>query len=155
MPDTGISPNTSLALQLLREMLDLGVPCQPDVVSYSTVVNGFCDEGLVERAQNLFEEMTAMGVKPNVIIYNALIKGYCKVGDTDKVVELLKEMFWGDDSCKPDEVAYSMVMGSLVVVESILTICPLPKWNYLLSRCGCLLGTAACLSRLVCLLSLT
>lgn len=79
--------NANLALHLLRQILDLGGPCKRDVVSYSTVISVVTNEGEVEHAQRLFEEMTARGIKPNVIFYIGLIREYSKLGNSYKVVE--------------------------------------------------------------------
>lgn len=45
--------NTSGAIQLLRKMEGV---CKPDVVTFNTIIDSFCKDGLIPEALNLFSE---------------------------------------------------------------------------------------------------
>lgn len=78
-----------------------------DVISWTTIVKGFCNLGQVDLARNYFDEMP----ERDYISWTAIIDGYVRVNRFKEVLELFREM--QSSNIKPDE--YTMV--------SILTAC--------------------------------
>ena len=62
------------AIEALNMMVERG--CSPNVVSYNTLINGFCKEKRIDEAMNLFHEMSNKGVTPNVVTFSTLIGGF-------------------------------------------------------------------------------
>lgn len=58
--------------------------CNPDVLSYTTVISSMCKFGKVEDAREL-----AMKFQPSVPVYNALIKGFYREYKIKGVFQLL------------------------------------------------------------------
>ena len=59
-------------------MMDRGI--LPDVVTYTTVIDGLCKAQVVDRAKGVFQQMIDNGVKPDNGTYNCLIHGYLSIG---------------------------------------------------------------------------
>uniref|UniRef100_A0A6N2LXZ1 Uncharacterized protein n=1 Tax=Salix viminalis TaxID=40686 RepID=A0A6N2LXZ1_SALVM len=90
-------------MEFLSEMLDRGI--QPDVVTYSSIVHGFCNLGQLNEATRLFKEM----VEPNVYTYNALMDGYClrrEMNEAKKVFEIMVRK-----GCGPDVHSYNILIN--------------------------------------------
>ena len=66
--------------------------CKPNVITYNTLIHGFCKEGDIAMAVRMFKEMAAEEVRPNVITCNTLIDGLCKNGDVITGRKLFEEM---------------------------------------------------------------
>ncbi|CAA7046711.1 unnamed protein product [Microthlaspi erraticum] len=52
---------------------------KPDVVTYNTMISGFCRKGLKEEASALFRKMKEDGPLPNSGTYNTLIRAYLEM----------------------------------------------------------------------------
>jgi leucine-rich PPR motif-containing protein len=66
------------AYNLFLEMMDRGIP--PNVVTYTTVIDGLCKAQAVDRAEGVFQQMIDKGVKPDNDTYISLIHGYLSIG---------------------------------------------------------------------------
>ena len=64
----------------------------PNVVSYTTLIRGWCEKGCEDRAIEVMERMKAAGVRPNVVTLNALIRSYCKDRNMRAATSLLETM---------------------------------------------------------------
>jgi pentatricopeptide repeat protein len=75
---------------------------KPNVVTYTTMMSGFCRKGLKEEADALFREMKEEGPLPDSGTYNTLIRAHLRDGDKAASAELIREMrscrFVGDAS---------------------------------------------------------
>ncbi|KAL6141058.1 hypothetical protein ACLB2K_059349 [Fragaria x ananassa] len=90
-----------VALEIFEDMK------RRDVISWTTIVKGFCGSGQVDLARNYFDQMPDR----DYISWTAMIDGYVRVNRFKEVLELFREMqTW---NVRPDE--YTMV--------SILTAC--------------------------------
>ncbi|KAK8546760.1 hypothetical protein V6N13_093803 [Hibiscus sabdariffa] len=61
---------------------------EPNLVSYNTVINAFCEMGSLDSARLMLDEMEKKGVQPDVITFNTLLHSFCKngrVGDGEKI----------------------------------------------------------------------
>ncbi|GAB4855457.1 hypothetical protein Ancab_024075 [Ancistrocladus abbreviatus] len=48
---------------------------EPNVVSYNTLISGFCKIHQVNVSMNLFQEVSPKGFKPNIVTCNTVIQG--------------------------------------------------------------------------------
>ncbi|XP_057491134.1 pentatricopeptide repeat-containing protein At2g17525, mitochondrial [Actinidia eriantha] len=65
----------------------------PRAVDRSFRILGFCEEGSVENAKRVYDQMTGEGGVPSAIVYAYLIHGLCQKGFAKEAVELTSEMF--------------------------------------------------------------
>ncbi|PPR87963.1 hypothetical protein GOBAR_AA32732 [Gossypium barbadense] len=82
---------------------------EPNVVTYSILVDAHCKEGMVSEAEDIIDAMIKRGIEPNVVTHNALINGHCLQNEMDKarrVFNLMIEM-----GCAPDIVTYSTMIN--------------------------------------------
>lgn len=101
-------------LQAMRHQEDKG--CQPDHVTYTTVVSAFVKAGLMEQARAVLAEMSRTGVPANRITYNILLKGYCLQLQIEKAKELAREMV-NDAGIEPDVVSYNTLIDGCILVD--------------------------------------
>ncbi|KAJ8423793.1 hypothetical protein Cgig2_024302 [Carnegiea gigantea] len=78
------------AVKLLEEMKHRNMV--PDLIHYSTLINGYCLEGKLLDACNVFEEVKAKGFEPDVITYNILVSGFARYGLVGDALNLLDHM---------------------------------------------------------------
>jgi len=85
------------ALKLFAEMKAEDV--QPDVVTYSTLIDGYAKLGRVHEKQKLFDkcsdllrQMEKSGVHPNVYTYNSLMKVCVRIGNHSKALKIFDFM---------------------------------------------------------------
>ncbi|KAE8716504.1 hypothetical protein F3Y22_tig00110114pilonHSYRG00148 [Hibiscus syriacus] len=102
IPD--VTGKVAEAEKVFRETLNQGIP--PDIVVYTTLIDGFCKLGNTDSVKRLLNEihgemkeafalhnqMVQMGLIPNVVTYTALADGLCKCGEVDTTNELLHKM---------------------------------------------------------------
>jgi len=66
---------------------------EPDIITYSTLVKGYCQSGDVDRAFQVLEEMKHDNkFAPDEIMYNSLLDGCAKQHRVDDALRLLEEM---------------------------------------------------------------
>ncbi|ONK80605.1 uncharacterized protein A4U43_C01F19680 [Asparagus officinalis] len=51
---------------------------RPNVVNFSTFIDAFCKEGMMNEAMKFFVDMRIRGLTPNEFTYTSLIDGNCK-----------------------------------------------------------------------------
>lgn len=68
-------------------MESLGI--KPNVVTYNTIIHGFCSRGRVGGALMIFSAMKAKGIEPDSYTYGSLISGMCKERRLDEASGLL------------------------------------------------------------------
>ena len=61
----------------------------PDVVTFSVLINAFVKEGNFFMAEELYDDMIRVGVYPDTVTYNSIIDGFCKHNRLDEA----KHMF--------------------------------------------------------------
>jgi pentatricopeptide repeat protein len=91
----------------------LGKGCKPDVVAYSSMINGLSIAGLVEDAMQLYNEMFCQGpdCQPDVVTYNILLNTLCKQSSISRAIDLLNSML--DRGCDPDLVTCTIFLRML------------------------------------------
>merc|ERR1719377_510141 len=76
---------------LLEDMKKANV--EPDIITYSTLVKGYCLSGDVDRAFQVLKEMKRDGkFSPDEILYNSLLDGCAKQHRVDEALKLLDDM---------------------------------------------------------------
>ncbi|KAJ9556681.1 hypothetical protein OSB04_011295 [Centaurea solstitialis] len=84
----------------------------PNVITFSTLLNGLILEDRVHEAERLFKKLIKGKLcKPDVVMYSTMIKGLCKVGINDTAIGLLRLM--DERGCKPNVMTYSTIIDSL------------------------------------------
>ncbi|XP_031266698.1 pentatricopeptide repeat-containing protein At5g41170, mitochondrial-like [Pistacia vera] len=77
-------------MELFKKMAVFGV--RPDIVSYGSIINGLCKDGLVDKTKEMFLEMKSGGIKPNVVVCTTLIYGCCFVRNLERAKGLFFEI---------------------------------------------------------------
>merc|ERR1719377_502889 len=76
---------------LLEDMRESSV--EPDIITYSTIVKGYCMEGDVDRAFEVLEDMKSDDkFAPDEILYNSILDGCAKQHRVDEALRILEEM---------------------------------------------------------------
>lgn len=79
--------------QLLEDMKAARPRVEPDIITYSTIVKGYCLSGDVDRAFEVLEEMKKDGKYcADEILYNSLLDGCAKGHRIDDALRLLDDM---------------------------------------------------------------
>merc|ERR1719265_2775486 len=81
----------SRADQILRDMRATTV--RPDIITYSTIVKGYCLEGNIDKALVVLKEMrTDKTMEPDEITYNSFLDGCAKQHRVEEAFAALDEM---------------------------------------------------------------
>merc|ERR1719456_554214 len=76
---------------LLEDMREANV--EPDIITYSTIIKGYCLEGDVDRTFHVLEEMKRDDkFTPDEIMYNSILDGCAKEHRVDDALKILDEM---------------------------------------------------------------
>nr|CAD1826118.1 unnamed protein product [Ananas comosus var. bracteatus] len=82
--------------------------CMPNVVTYTSVISGYCKMGRMEEAFRVFNDMIGLGIKPSRVTYNVLIDGYGKAGDMPSAASVYERMALC--GCPPDVVTITSLI---------------------------------------------
>ncbi|KAI5648100.1 hypothetical protein M9H77_34105 [Catharanthus roseus] len=76
-----------------QEVFDeIGRRFRPSVVSFNTLISGYCRSGNLREGFRLKKGMEEIGVLPDVYTYSGLINGLCRVSALSDSIELFNEM---------------------------------------------------------------
>ncbi|MFQ6641162.1 hypothetical protein Gotur_015453 [Gossypium turneri] len=102
----------AIVVSKYRQIELLGVSHdEPSAVTFSTLINGLCNQSKITEAVCMFDEMTERGYEPNLIAYNIVFKGLSKTGNTDRAVRFLRLM--ESRGFEPNIVAYNTILDCL------------------------------------------
>ncbi|CAD6236569.1 unnamed protein product [Miscanthus lutarioriparius] len=93
-------------LHLLDQMKSEGL--KPDIVTYGTIIDGYCKAKDMHKANECLTELMKNGLRPNAVIYNALIGGYGRNGNISDAIGVLDTM--KDNGIQPTPITYSSLM---------------------------------------------
>ncbi|KAK9925624.1 hypothetical protein M0R45_022895 [Rubus argutus] len=65
---------------------------KPNVITYSTLIDAFCKEGMMQEAIKIFMDMKRVGISSNEFTYTSLINASCKAGYLSQTLKLKNEM---------------------------------------------------------------
>jgi len=98
----------SSAEGLLREMTSGETSPEPDLISFSTILKGYCHNGELDKALQVAESMKARGLRSDELVYNTLMDGCVKVGDVSAGLGLFEEMV--QVGLKPSAITNSILL---------------------------------------------
>jgi len=94
---------------LLDDMKAADPPAEPDIVTYSTLVKGFCNCGALDRAMEILKEMQSDGkFQPDEVMFNSLLDGCAKEHRPTEAMKLLDDMKAA--GVKPSNYTLSMLV---------------------------------------------
>merc|ERR1719326_2250631 len=64
----------------------------PDLITYSTVIKGYCVQGDLEQAIQLFTLMRKRGVMPDAVLFNSILDGAARKQMTSLVEQVFGDM---------------------------------------------------------------
>jgi len=77
--------------QLLEDMVAQGI--EPNLITYSAILKGYCQENRLDKAFELFQSMRqTTRFQPDEIMFNSLLDGCARQGLYDRGIALLDEM---------------------------------------------------------------
>lgn len=84
---------TSQVPEILEHMKAANPPVLPDIITYSTIIKGYCNVGELDKSLALVEEMkTTSGLCPDEVMYNSLLDGCAKQQRLEEALHILDEM---------------------------------------------------------------
>eukprot|EP00899_Mesostigma_viride_P028543 jgi/Mesvir1/8874/Mv02766-RA.2 len=86
----------------------------PNVVTYTTVINCWCNAGHMDKAAAVFGRMRAAGIAPNYETYNTLVRGHGQSHDP-RSAEAVLEMMRGS-GIPPDTLTMDFVVDAWLKV---------------------------------------
>ncbi|KAK9767906.1 hypothetical protein K7432_001886 [Basidiobolus ranarum] len=102
---TRTSADTQAYRVVLEEMEKEGL--QPNVVTYSILIDAYAKAGDISEAHRLFNSMKDRGIMPDKIAYDILIQGYVRMGHGHAGKQLYDEML--SNKILPKEGTYVAV----------------------------------------------
>merc|ERR1719517_400194 len=96
------------AEDIFREMLAPQSNVPPDLITYSTLLKGYCHVGNLDKALQVAETIKACGLKCDELVYNTLLDGCVKANDLSAGVGLFAEMM--HSGMKPSSITHSIFM---------------------------------------------
>ena len=82
----------------LKDMLEKNLG--PNNVTYSTLIDGFCKQGKLDKAIGLYEDMVKKCIRADPVTYTTLIDALCRAGRMEEargfVQKMREEGFVGD-----------------------------------------------------------
>jgi pentatricopeptide repeat protein len=95
------------AERLLREMASPQSELQPDLITFSTLLKGYCHAGELDKALQVIEAIKSRGLICDELVYNTLMEGCVKANDTSAGVGLFEEMV--TSGLRPSNITYSIL----------------------------------------------
>ena len=82
---------------------------KPDVVTFSTIMNAWSSAGLMDKCQEVFDDMVKAGIEPDMHAFSILAKGYVRSGEPEKSESLLTAM--GKSGVHPNVVIFTTIIS--------------------------------------------
>ncbi|CAE7470913.1 unnamed protein product [Symbiodinium sp. CCMP2456] len=80
------------AENILEQMVQTEMEIVPDLISYSTVLKGYCQNGELLKALCMFDDMKERRLRSDELVYNTLMEGCVKADDWKAGCGLFAEM---------------------------------------------------------------
>lgn len=93
--------------QALTMMEDFGV--KPDVITFSTIMNGWSSAGRMDKCQEIFDDMVKSGIEPDIHAFSILAKGFVRAGEPAKAESLLNSM--SKYGVRPNVVIFTTIIS--------------------------------------------
>lgn len=88
-------------------MEEFGV--KPDVITFSTIMDAWSSAGLMDKCQEIFNDMVKAGIEPDIHAFSILAKGYVRAGDPQKAESVLFSM--GRSGVHPNVVIFTTIIS--------------------------------------------
>eukprot|EP00931_Biecheleriopsis_adriatica_P094020 TRINITY_DN67724_c0_g1_i1.p1 TRINITY_DN67724_c0_g1~~TRINITY_DN67724_c0_g1_i1.p1 ORF type:complete len:585 (+),score=138.09 TRINITY_DN67724_c0_g1_i1:97-1851(+) len=96
------------AEDFFKEMIQEGSQVQPDLITYSTLLKGYCQVGDLDKALQVAATIKACGMQCDELVYNTLMDGCVKANDLSAGVGLFAEM--ASVGMKPSSITHSIFL---------------------------------------------
>lgn len=63
----------------------------PNMVTYTTLINAYCKNDNLNMAKEIFDSMMLRGVGPDLFALTSIINGYCTYGKIEEAMRLFRE----------------------------------------------------------------
>lgn len=93
----------------IQEMKGHG--CRPCVISYSTIIQFYCNQYNFHKVYELLDEMKTQGCSPNVVTFTTIMHSLTKSGEFEEALQISERM--KSVGCKPDTLFYNALIHSL------------------------------------------
>jgi pentatricopeptide repeat protein len=80
------------ATEIFYQMFNGNAVVRPDLITYSTMIKGFCREKNIESALELLNTMQNDKIKADEVLYNSLLDGCCKANQLDLAFKVYENM---------------------------------------------------------------
>jgi pentatricopeptide repeat protein len=84
---------------------------KPSLLTYNSLISGLCENGKLQEAGQVWDDMVERRYEPNAVTYEALIKGFCKTGKPSEGAAVFTEMV--TKGCTPSKFIYQVLVDSL------------------------------------------
>ncbi|KAF5472092.1 hypothetical protein F2P56_008834 [Juglans regia] len=86
---------------------------EPNLVSYNTLINSFCQMGSFDSAVSMLDEMEKKGLEPDLITFNTILSGFYRNGRLSDGEKIWKRM--EEKNVVPDIRSYNAKLNGLVL----------------------------------------
>ena len=93
--------------QALTMMEDFGI--KPDVITFSTIMNGWSSAARMDKCQEIFDDMVKSGIEPDIHAFSILAKGFVRAGEPAKAESLLNSM--SKYGVRPNVVIFTTIIS--------------------------------------------
>jgi len=92
---------------LLREMMLPESNLDPDLITFSTLLKGYCYTGEINKALQVAEAIKARGLRCDELVYNTLMDGCVKANDIAAGIGLFEELI--HNGMRPSAITHSIL----------------------------------------------
>merc|ERR1719335_1787088 len=89
-------------------MMEPGSGLHPDLITFSTLLKGYCHNGEIDKALRVSETIRERGLRCDELVYNTLMDGCVKANDLTTGVGLFEEMI--TNGMKPSPITHSILV---------------------------------------------
>ncbi|XP_021807135.1 pentatricopeptide repeat-containing protein At1g05670, mitochondrial-like [Prunus avium] len=82
---------------------------KPDVITFSTIMDAWSSAGLMEKCQEVFNDMIKADIEPDIHAFSILAKGYVRAGEPGKAESVMISM--GNYGVHPNVVIFTTIMS--------------------------------------------
>ncbi|KAK4753689.1 hypothetical protein SAY87_001793 [Trapa incisa] len=83
-----------------------------DIISWTAMICGHCNEGKIAEGLSLFEKMKLEGLEPNEFTWNAMIANHARMGDRTGAMSMFTRM--KNEGLLPDLVTWNALISGFV-----------------------------------------
>ncbi|KAJ0046381.1 hypothetical protein Pint_05115 [Pistacia integerrima] len=87
-------------------------------VSCNTMIVGYCENGNISEARELFDQMEQMGIKKDTISWNSMISGYVDNFLFDEALSMFRELLM-EDGIEPDTFTFGSALTACADMASL------------------------------------